>query len=64
MITVIWSDRDQTMIVHGLITVVASDGALTVVGVFADGKITVIGSDRDQTIIAHGRITIGACGGP
>ena len=52
------------MIVHGLITVVASDGDVTVVGVFADGNITVIGSDRDQTIIAHGRITVGACGGP
>ena len=42
MITVIWSDRDQTMIAHGLITGVASDGDLTVAGVFADGKITVI----------------------
>ena len=42
MITVIWSDRDQTMIAHGRITVVACDGDLTVAGFFADGTITVI----------------------
>ena len=44
MITVIWSDRDRTMIANGLITVIVSDGDLMVVGFSTDGKITVIGN--------------------